>query len=91
MQTITLTPLRRPTYTSTVGIERAQWLADNEEDLREWYLATADAAPDQHPSDFAEFCAVQYDIAAAEDERLHDALYEAQLAESDAEDEGEAP
>ena len=79
--------LQRPTYTSTVRVSYAQWLLDNDEDLRDWYQATAEWAPEEKPADFAEFCAVQFDIARDLDERIHDGLYEAQLAESDAEDE----
>src|SRR6266850_2242464 len=84
---ITVTPLRRPTYTSTHHVEREQWLRDNDDDLREWYMATAEAAPEEHPCDFREFCDVQWDITRENDERFHDALWEAQTADADAEDE----
>ena len=81
-----MTVLQRPTYTSTVGVEYADWLIANDSDLREWYEATSEWAPWQHPADYADFVACQFDIACELDARFHDGLYEAKLAEADAED-----
>jgi len=78
--------LRRPDFTTTVHVPYEQWLADNEDSLRSWYIATSEWMPEQHPNDYAEFCACQFDIACELDAQLTDGLYETMLAESDAED-----
>lgn len=79
--------LRRPTYSSTIGVEREKWLADNDEDIRSWYVATSEAVPEEHFADYREFSLVQYDIARDLDERLHDGMYEAALRDADNDDE----
>jgi len=80
-------PISRPAYTTTKGVDYAQWIADNDSDLRDWYRLTSEWEPAQHPADYADFVRVQFDIACELDSVLTDGLYEVQLAESDAEDE----
>jgi len=84
---ISLRPHSRPQYSSTVGVELDEWLSENHDDLVSWYQQTAEAIPEQHPEDFRQFCLVQFEIAEAEDHRLHDALYEAQTRDADNDDE----
>ena len=79
-------PISRPAYSTTVRVEYVDWLAENDELLRDWYIATSEWMPEQHPHDYAQFCTVQFDIACELDSVLTDGLYEVQLAESDAED-----
>lgn len=80
-------PIQRPSYTTTKGVDYAQWIADNEDSLHDWYRMTSEWEPAQHPADYADFVACQFDIACELDSVLTDGLYEVQLAESDAEDE----
>lgn len=79
-------PIQRPVYTSTKGLEFVDWLAENAELLRDWYIATSEWMPEQHPHDYAQFCACQFDIACELDSVLTDGLYEVQLAEAESED-----
>jgi len=80
-------PISRPAYTTTKGVDYAQWIADNEDSLRSWYIATSEWMPEQHPHDYAQFCAVQFDLACEDDARLTDGLYEATLRDADNDDE----
>jgi len=80
-------PISRPAYTSTKGVDYAQWIAENESELHDWYRMTSEWEPAQHPADYADFVRVQFDLACEDDARLTDGLYEVQLAEADAEDE----
>jgi len=79
-------PISRPAYTTTVRVEYVDWLAENDQLLRDWYRMTSEWEPAQHPADYADFVRVQFDIACELDSVLTDGLYEVQLAESDAED-----
>jgi len=78
--------LRRPAYTTTKGVDYAQWIADNEESLHDWYRMTSEWEPAQHPADYADFVRVQFDIACELDSQLTDGLYETMLSESDSDD-----
>jgi len=78
--------LRRPDFTTTVGTNYDEWVTENDDSLREWYRLTNEWAPEEHVADFLQFAAVQFDLAAEDDARLRDGLYEVMLAESDAED-----
>lgn len=78
--------LRRPTYTTTVQVPYSLWLEENREDLEQWYIATSEWIPEQHPNDYAEFVRVQFDLAAEDDECLREGLYEVELAEADSDD-----
>lgn len=80
-------PIRRPAYTTTKGTAFSEWFEENRDDISEWYIATSEWLPEQHPEDFREFAACQFDIACELDAVLTDGLYEVQLAEADAEDE----
>jgi hypothetical protein len=65
--------LLRPEYTSTVGVTREEWIAQNDDDLRDWFARCGDAAPLEAPEDPAEFwmfCDAQYELAVLEDEQF---------------------
>src|SRR5712671_29719 len=80
-------PIQRPAYTTTKGVDYAQWIAENESDLQDWYRMTSEWEPAQHPADYADFVACQVDIACSLDSALHDGLYEAALRDADNDDE----
>ena len=79
-------PISRPAYTTTKGVEFCEWFEANRQDIEDWYVLTSEWLPEQHPEDFREFAKVQFDLAAEDDARLHDGLYEVMLSESDNED-----
>ncbi len=60
-------PISRPAYTTTKGVDYAQWIADNEDSLHEWYRMTSEWEPAQHPADYADFVSCQFDIACEDD------------------------
>jgi len=79
-------PISRPAYSTTVRVEYVDWLVENDQLLRDWYRMTSEWEPAQHPADYADFVACQFDIACELDARLTDGLYETMLAESDSDD-----
>jgi len=79
-------PISRPAYTTTKGVDYAQWIADNEDSLHDWYRMTSEWEPAQHPADYSDFVRVQFDIACELDSVLTDGLYEAALRDADNED-----
>lgn len=62
--------LRRPIYSEAVGLTEGEWIAQNDELLRSWYLETSDHTPESNCVDFSEFCKVQYDLQRDTDDEL---------------------
>ena len=78
-------PIRRPTYSTTVGCTREQWLTNNHGDLMEWFLM-CDGEPHDTRS-FVAFAETQFELTEDKDARFKDGLYNAQLHEVDTDDE----